>query len=114
MVLLKKSVAAMVASVTIVPGTMMVAVPTAIAAPVGKPGVVMTKAEMSAFDCHKEGNGKSIGWAKCSGTHAFKVRVWCTWAGQGLSDDWHDTYNWAQCNRGSVSDGDGAIEVIWS
>lgn len=61
MILLKKITSVMTAAATIFLGTMTVTAPTAIAAPVGKSGTVMTKAEMSAFDCHKGGYWTSIG-----------------------------------------------------
>jgi hypothetical protein len=112
MILLKKVTAVTAISGAVVLGTM-IATPTAIAAPDGKLGAVMTKTEMSALGCEKGGNNGSIGWARCNSTHAFKVRVWCTWAGQGLSDDWRSPYNWAQCDRGSVHSEDDGIEIIW-
>lgn len=49
----------------------------------GLSGSVMTPEQMEVFACSKGGYNESIGWARCSGTHRFKVRVWCTWAGQG-------------------------------
>ncbi|MFC0111887.1 hypothetical protein [Kibdelosporangium aridum] len=80
----------------------------------GLSGSVMTPEQMEVFACSKGGYNESIGWARCSGTHRFKVRVWCTWAGQGLSNAWRTPYNWAQCNRGSVREGSQNIEVIWA
>jgi hypothetical protein len=114
MILLKKTASVMAVAATIFLGTMTVAAPTAIAAPVGKSGTVMTKAEMSGFDCHKGGYWESVGWAKCSGTRAFRVQVWCTWGGQGVSAESRETYNWAECERGRVHTEDNGIEIIWS
>lgn len=113
MSLLEKSATVMGVSMAVALGTMMTA-PTAIAAPFGKPGAVMTKTEMRDLGCTKGGRWESIGWARCEGTRNFKVQVWCTWAGSGLSNDWRSPYNWAQCSSGRVhAEDDAGIEIIW-
>lgn len=109
---MKKTASTITASMAIVAG-IITAAPTALAAPTGTPGAVMTPAEMSAQDCVKRGVGESIGYADCGGIQPFKVRVWCTWAGQGLSETWRVTSNWAQCDRGVVRDQYNAIEIIF-
>ncbi|MFI0976121.1 hypothetical protein ACH4SP_03725 [Streptomyces sp. NPDC021093] len=94
-------------------GGVLVATPMATAAvAMPAPGAVMTAEQEAALACTKGGYGKAEGWARCSGK-TFKVRVWCTWAGGGESTQYRKNYNWATCNRGSVSGGSSAIEVIY-
>lgn len=69
---LEKSAAAMGVSMAVFLATMMIA-PTAIAVPAGKPGSVMTNAEMRDLVCTKGGHWESVGWARCEGAHNFKV-----------------------------------------
>lgn len=63
----------------------------------------------AGLGCTRSGYGESSGEATCPASiGAFKVRVWCTWAGSGESYRWAIGWNYADCNRGSVS----AIDII--
>ena len=77
-------------------------------------GMVPTSAQASPSvvlaTCTKGGYGLSSGFATCPvNMGPFKVQVWCTWAGSGISPFWHAGWNSANCSRGSVS----AIYVIF-
>lgn len=64
----------------------------------------------SATGCWKSGYGESSGEGGCPEEYGdFKIQVWCTWGGSGLSSYPHVGYNWASCNRGSVR----TIDFVW-
>ncbi len=65
---------------------------------------------MLPHDCWASGWHTEAAEAGCPEEYGpFKVQVWCTWAGSGISPYAHRGWNWAQCNRGSVSE----IEIIF-
>lgn len=66
------------------------------------PGLSTAEAAL-AKRCKKSGYGNANGVVTCPGSFgAFKVRVWCTMAGKGLSNSFKKHRNTARCNRGHV------------
>ncbi|MDJ1130755.1 hypothetical protein [Streptomyces iconiensis] len=69
---------------------------------VAGPGLTAAEAAL-AKKCRKMGYGRAIGVVTCPGSFgAFKVRVWCTWAGKGLSNSFKKYRNSARCSTGHV------------
>ncbi|KAA6214791.1 hypothetical protein CP973_37790 [Streptomyces albofaciens JCM 4342] len=97
------------------PATAQTSAPTTTAAAVRAlpAGTVLSPAQALAAGCSKGGHGQSVGFANCPASFGkFKVRVWCTWAGSGLSASWRTKYNAASCSTGSVHTESNGIEII--
>ncbi|WP_225825370.1 hypothetical protein [Streptomyces naphthomycinicus] len=76
-------------------------------------GTALSPAQEIAAGCSKGGFGQSVGFASCPSSFGkFKVRVWCTWGGSGLSESWRTNYNSAACSLGSVHTESNGIEII--
>ncbi|WP_327739551.1 hypothetical protein OG749_42630 [Streptomyces nojiriensis] len=76
-------------------------------------GTALSPAQENAAGCRKGGFGQDTGFANCPSSFGkFKVRVWCTWAGSGLSGSWRTIYNAASCSNGSVHTESNGIEII--
>ncbi|MFH8407955.1 hypothetical protein ACH4FX_24625 [Streptomyces sp. NPDC018019] len=95
------------------PATAQSVTPTAAAVRALPAGTALSPAQAVAAGCSKGGHGQSVGFANCPSSFGkFKVRVWCTWAGSGLSESWRTKYNAASCSRGSVHTESNGIEII--